>query len=68
MGLVKCDICEKMFNVRYVASHKRLSHGVKATAAERKQQQTMQEIVALYKKLPAESRKELLEELKGLPD
>lgn len=63
-GLVKCDVCKKMFNARYLSSHKRMAHTQKEPhAAELKQQETMRKIVALYKELTAESRKKLIEQL-----
>ena len=65
-GLVKCDICGKMFNTRYLSSHKRIVHADgEEDAKERKQQEVMRKISGLYKGLSAENRKKVLERLAG---
>jgi DNA-directed RNA polymerase subunit N (RpoN/RPB10) len=57
--LVRCDVCGKVFNSRYVKSHKRLAHpeDKAVSAAERKQ---MKKILKLYKTLSAENKKSVL--------
>lgn len=63
-GLVKCDVCERMFNARYLASHKRMAHTYKRPSVmERRQQAAMRKIAKLYKILSEENRKKLLEQL-----
>jgi hypothetical protein len=59
--IVKCCICGKLFNRRYVNSHKRLAHDQKPVAASSKlsEPEVMQEILSLYGRLSDDKRKEL---------
>lgn len=59
--IVKCEICGKMFNRRYVKSHKRLAHDQKPnlTSSELSEPEVMQEILSLYGRLSDDKRKEL---------
>jgi len=65
--IVKCGICGKAFNKRYVNSHKRLAHGKKPDPASsvRSEPEVVQEILSLYARLSDEERKELQVRLKS---
>ncbi len=67
--IVKCEVCGKAFNKRYVNSHKRLAHGKKPDPAcpILSEPEIMQEILSLYSRLSDEKRKELQIRLKS-PD
>lgn len=72
-GLVKCEICHKSFNPRYLASHKRMSHGHRAqhTAepqASQHSHEVIREILAMYKQLSPEQQKLLLQQLQNLAE
>ena len=60
-GIVKCGICGKVFNKRYVNSHKRLAHDQKPNRASSKlsEPEVIQEILSLYGRLSDDKRKEL---------
>ncbi len=66
--IVKCEVCGKAFNKRYVNSHKRLAHGKKSDPASStlSEPEVMQEILSLYARLSDEKRKELQIRLKSL--
>jgi hypothetical protein len=57
--IVKCEICGKAFNKRYVNSHKRLAHGKKPDPASpvRSEPEVVEEILLLYQSLSDEKRK-----------
>jgi hypothetical protein len=59
--IVKCGICGKAFNKRYVNSHKRLAHDQKPSTCVSKlsEPEVMQEILSLYGRLSEDKRKEL---------
>jgi hypothetical protein len=59
--IVKCEICGKTFNKRYVKSHSRLAHEKKAStgSSELSEPEVMQEILSLYGRLSDDKRKEL---------
>lgn len=59
--IVKCKICGKMFNQRYVNSHKRLAHDQKPShgSSDLSEPEVMQEILSLYSRLSDDKRKEL---------
>lgn len=59
--IIKCGICGKTFNKRYVNSHKRLAHDQKPDHApsELNEPEVMREILSLYGRLSDEKRKEL---------
>jgi len=67
--IVKCEVCGKAFNKRYVNSHKRLAHGKKPDPASStwSELDVVQEILSLYARLSDEKRKELQIRLKS-PD
>jgi len=66
-GLVKCDICERVFNARYLASHKRMAHGTgERKTLTMKPQEAIRTIVALYKELSTDNREKVLERLAAL--
>lgn len=68
--IVKCEICGKMFNQRYVKSHIRLSHEKKPSpgSSELSEPEVMQEILSLYGRLSDDRRKELQTRLEsGVP-
>ena len=59
--IVKCGICGKVFNKRYLNSHKRLAHDQKPNVPSSKlsEPEVMQEILSLYGRLSDDKRKEL---------
>jgi hypothetical protein len=65
--IVKCGICGKFFNKRYVNSHKRLAHAKKPNpgSSAKTEREVMEEIVQLYENLSNEKRKELQIRLKS---
>jgi len=65
--VVKCGICGKFFNKRYVSSHMRLAHPKKSKpgSSARNEAEIMEEILHLYESLPDERRKELRNRLKS---
>jgi hypothetical protein len=65
--IVKCGICGKAFNKRYVNSHKRLAHGKKPNPGPsvKNEPEVMKEILLLYESLSDEKRKELQVRLKS---
>jgi len=66
-GLVKCDVCERVFNARYLASHKRMAHGVgERKALTMQPQEAIRTIVALYKELSTHNREKVWERLTAL--
>lgn len=66
--IVKCGICGKSFNKRYVNSHKRLAHPEKLnpSSSAKTEPQVLEEILHLYESLSDEKRKELQVRLKSL--
>ncbi len=66
--IVKCGICGKSFNKRYVNSHKRLAHEKKPNpgSSAKTEGEVMEEILQLYESLSDEKRKELQIRLKSL--
>jgi hypothetical protein len=65
--IVKCGICGKSFNKRYVNSHKRLAHAKKPIpgSSAMTEWEVMEEIVHLYENLSDEKKKELQMRLKS---
>jgi hypothetical protein len=61
-GIVRCDVCGGYYNLRHLASHKRLSHGKKDrfTAPVLDEPDAVNMILALYKRLSAKARKNVL--------
>ena len=64
--IVKCEICGKSFNKRYINSHMRLAHKRTANpgSSPRNDGELMEEILHLYETLSDEKRKELRIRLK----
>ena len=65
-GIVKCGICGKSFNKRYVNSHMRLAHEKKPNPGSlaKNEGEVIEEILHLYESLSDEKRKELQIRLK----
>jgi len=65
--IVKCEVCGKAFNQRYVNSHKRLAHHKKLDPASSvpSEPEVVREILSLYACLSDEERKELQVRLKS---
>ena len=63
--IVKCHVCGKLFNERYVSSHKRLAHDEKQKPDVKglSEPEMVEQILALYDRLSAEKRKELRSQL-----
>ncbi len=66
--IVKCGICGRSFNKRYVNSHKRLAHAKKSNpgSSPKNEGEVMEEILHLYESLSDEKRAELQIRLKSL--
>lgn len=61
-GLVKCDICEKVFNKSTLASHKRLAHDNPALPGRKASEpETIEAIESLLARLSEEGRRKVLE-------
>lgn len=60
-GTVKCQVCGKLYNSRYVSTHVRLAHPEIARAAdpERFEQKIVEQIVNLFNQLSPETRKQV---------
>lgn len=65
--IVKCEVCGKAFNKRFVNSHKRLAHHKKRdpVSSVRSEPEMVREILSLYARLSDEKRKELKVRLKS---
>jgi hypothetical protein len=63
--MVKCDICGGLYNRRHLSSHKRLSHGNRETSprSSKEELESLETILSLYKQLPEERKKEVLDRL-----
>ena len=66
--MVKCDVCGRHYNQRYLKSHKRLSHDAKGDAASVDESRAVETILSLYKKISIEARTELLRRLRTAPE
>ena len=66
--MVKCGICGKSFNKRYLKSHARLAHKKKSSpgSSAREEEAIMEEILHWYEGLSEEERKEVQLRLKSL--
>ena len=64
-GTVKCQVCGKLYNSRYISTHVRLSHPEIARAADpaRFEQKIAKQIVNLFNELSPETRKQVLRTL-----
>jgi hypothetical protein len=66
--LVKCDICGKVSNKSHVASHKRLAHGKRVTAAYcPSEPEAIEVIVSLHARLSEEGKRKVLERVFAAP-
>jgi len=63
--VVKCDVCGRRYNQRYLTSHKRLSHNGKNHAPSADDTRDVETILALYKRISPKARKELRRRLSG---
>lgn len=65
--IVKCDICGGIYNQSHLSSHKRLSHGKRevSTGGIQGDRGNLEAIVSLYKELPEDSKREVLDRLAG---
>lgn len=62
--MVKCDVCGRRYNQRYLTSHKRLSHNAKnAVPVSLDETRAVETILALYKKISDKARVDLLRRL-----
>jgi hypothetical protein len=66
MATVRCDVCNGIFNQRYLASHKRLAHAKKGASAAAPatapitEREMMQKIASLYENLSGKGRKSII--------
>jgi hypothetical protein len=62
--IVKCDVCGRVYNRRYLHTHKRLSHGKKNWASLAKNDRDrLQAIASLYEELSDENKERARERL-----
>jgi len=66
--VVKCDVCGRRYNQRYLKSHKRLSHNGKGDGPSVDDAKDVETILALYKRISPKARKELRRRLSGTPE
>lgn len=67
--MVKCDVCGRSYNQRYLTSHKRLSHKKKSSAATSVDEaKAVDMILALFMQISAEAKKDVLDRLNGLSE
>ena len=66
--IVRCEICGRIFNARYIASHKRRAHqkNVAAGRAATKPQDKIEEILSLFRGLADEDKKAVLARLSAM--
>ncbi len=66
MATVRCDVCNGIFNQRYLASHKRLAHAKKGAStaalgtAPITEKEVMHKIASLYENLSGKGRKSII--------
>ena len=65
--LVKCEVCGRHFNQRYLSSHKRLSHD-RNRSVPTDEAKTLDTILALYQQMSSEAKRELLSRLAEAAD
>jgi hypothetical protein len=65
---VRCDICNGLYNQRYLSAHKRLSHARTGTLAPSivSELDALQEILCLYARLSDTTQKEVRDRLTTL--
>lgn len=61
--IVRCDVCNGVYNQRYLRAHKRLSHRVTQTSPAKSEPEAVEVIVSLYAQLSDESKKVLRDRL-----
>ncbi|HXX46184.1 MAG TPA: hypothetical protein VEJ38_15755 [Candidatus Acidoferrales bacterium] len=67
--MVKCDVCGRHYNQRYLTSHKRLSHNAKTDpSVSVDDSRAVEMILALYKKISAKARTDLRHRLSDAED
>lgn len=66
--MVKCDVCGRYYNQRYLTSHKRLSHKMKSDSVSIDEAKAVETILDLYKRISAEARADLLHRLNAERD
>ena len=66
--IVRCEICGRIFNARYIASHKRRAHQKSGGPgrALTKSQDKIQEILSLFQGLPNKDKKAVLDRLSAI--
>ena len=66
--IVRCEICGRIFNARYIASHKRRAHQKNAGAgrALTKPQDMIEQILSLFQGLADADKKEVLARLSAM--
>lgn len=69
-GIIKCEVCGKLFNESYVGSHQRLAHGKKISSDAKVADEpgAIDEILSLYNQLSNKCRRELLDRLTALSE
>jgi hypothetical protein len=60
---IRCDICNGLYNQRYLSAHKRLSHGPTETRPAVSEPDALQEILSLYARLSDTTQKEVRDRL-----
>jgi len=68
--IVKCEICGRLDNQRYLQSHMRRSHGQRRDGASpvSSESEAIQQILSLAERLSDEGRKRLLERLSAVTE
>ena len=61
--IVRCDVCNGVYNQRYIRAHKRLSHRITQTPSAKSEPEALEAIVLLYAQLSDESKKLLKDRL-----
>lgn len=64
--MVKCDLCGRIYNQSYLASHKRLSHKGQSAPASVEDAKAVDMILALFMQVPAKTRRDVLDRLAAL--
>lgn len=65
--MVKCDVCGRHYSQRYLSSHKRLSHDKNRSVAT-DESKTVETILALYRQISSEAKRDLLQRLSEAAD
>ena len=69
-GIVKCDVCGRVFNESYVGTHRRLAHKTEISSNEAAtgEPRAIDEILSLYNQLSNKCRREVLDRLTALSE